>query len=731
MTYKFFMTAICLVMAAPAFLQVRQCHADELLSEQIKNDPGRALMIEQIERHTHDFIRNASSRSDQKVTIPVVVHIVYNENAENLSEEQIRSQIAVLNRDFRRKNTDTTNVWPVAADPGIEFCLATSDPAGFPTNGITRTSTVNTSFSTSSENVKYSTKGGKDAWPADSYLNIWVCDITGSVLGYAQFPGGKPETDGVVIDYKVFGTGPNVTQGFHLGRTATHEVGHWLNLRHIWGAGDCVTDDFVTDTPKADGPNYGCSKGHISCSNLNMVENYMDYSNDDCMNLFTAGQKTRMLALFAQEGFRHKILESRGCTGQNGVASECSKIRVQVTLDNYPQETSWNITNAQGSVVIKGPAYSSLQKNQTIVLDSCLLAGCYSFTIGDAYGDGICCAYGTGKYSVWKDGVLIGEGGSFGKSARHDFCIENKTPTCTDGLKNGDETGIDCGGSTCDPCPTCTDGLLNGDETGVDCGGSCGPCSTGDSDPAAITGYFFESGWEGWTGGPTDTDRYKGNYSWEGDYSLMIRDNSTDESTVTSPEIDLSSYSRALVQFAFFPNSMEKGEDFFLRYFDGNTWHQLKAYVSEEDFINGNFYEASFTIQGLGTLSSKSRISFRCDASTNADQVYIDAVKISGLPSSARTQPDRVMTSGHYLGYKESVPEITLYPNPASDEVHITSTDPIISVKILDMTGKVYRTIDGKDEYALKTNIRDLEPAIYLVQVQTDDTILSKRLARK
>lgn len=718
-------------MAGPACLQVRQCQADELLADQIKSDPSRALMIDKIERHTHDFSKNASSRSGQKVTIPVVVHIVYNENTENLSEEQIHSQLAVLNRDFRRKNTDTTSLWPVAADAGIEFCLATTDPAGLPTNGITRTYTASTSFTTSSENVKFSSKGGRDAWPSDSYLNIWVCDLTGSVLGYAQFPGGKPETDGVVVDYKVFGTGPNVTPGFHLGRTATHEVGHWLNLRHIWGAGDCVTDDFVTDTPKSDGPNYGCNKGHTSCGNINMVENYMDYSNDDCMNLFTNGQKTRMLALFAEGGVRNKILQSKGCgSGQTSVASDCSKIRVQLTLDNYPQETSWVITNPQGAVVLKGPSYSSLQKNQTIVLDSCLFPGCYSFSILDAYGDGICCAYGSGKYSLYKDGVLVAEGGSFGKSSKHDFCVESKTPTCTDGKQNGDETGTDCGGS-CDPCPTCTDGLLNGDETGVDCGGTCEPCSTGDSEPSALTGYYFEAGWDGWTGGLSDTDRYKGNYSWEGDYSLMIRDNSLEESVVTSPEIDLSNYSRALVQFSFFPNSMEKGEDFFLRYFDGTKWEKLKAYVSEEDFINGNFYEVSFTIQGLGTLSSKSRISFQCDASTNADQVYIDAVKISGLPSSARTEPDRVTTTGHYLGYRETIPEVSLFPNPAAEEVHITSSEPITSVKIMDMTGKLYRMIEGMDEYRIKTNVRELESAVYLIQVQTDAAIVSKRLAKK
>ncbi len=687
----------------PVFSQVRQCHADEHLAEEVRQNPSRLNILKQAERHTEQFGRSLASRSENLITIPVVVHIVYNDVAENISDDQVRSQIEVLNKDFRRKNTDTTSLWSVAADAGIEFCLATRDPAGLPTSGITRTPTLITSFATTGDNVKYSSKGGKDAWPADSYLNIWVCDITGSVLGYAQFPGGKPETDGVVVDYKVFGTGPNVTPGFHLGRTATHEVGHWLNLKHIWGSGDCVNDDLVADTPKAEGPNYGCQKGHWSCGSIDMVENYMDYSNDDCMNLFTAGQKTRMQALFSDGGLRSKIRESKGCLKVQN--AECLRLKVTLALDNYPQETTWEIKDKSGLVVLKGGPYNSLQKNTTVTLDTCFAAGCYSFSVYDSYGDGMCCKYGSGKYQLSKGTTLIAEGGSFGKSVTHGFCLESSVPTCTDGIQNGDETGVDCGGS-------------------------CEPCNTG-SGGNAISGYYFEGGWDGWTGGPLDTERYKGDYSWEGDYSLMIRDNSGDESSVVSPEINLSGYSRALVQFSFFPYSMEKGEDFFVNYYNGASWQKVKAYVSETDFFNGNFYEASVTIEGFGTLSPKSRISFQCDASTNADQIYIDAVRISGLASSARTEFDKVLTVGQYLGPLDVSPEVKIYPNPASEEVHITSNVPIVSVRIMDMTGKVYTTIDGRDEFHLKSDIMELEPAIYLINVQTEGTIISRRLVRK
>ncbi|MCB0624470.1 MAG: zinc metalloprotease, partial [Saprospiraceae bacterium] len=178
----------------------------------------------------------------------------------------------------------------------------------------TRTSTSVTAFS-ANDNMKFNSSGGKDAWPAGSYLNIWVCDLSGGLLGYAQFPGGPASTDGVVIDYAYFGTIGTATPPFHLGRTATHEVGHWLNLRHIWGDGPCSVDDFVTDTPTSDAANYGCPIGHVSCSTTDMVQNYMDYTDDACMNLYTTGQKNRMRAVFDTGGARQSLLNSTACNG--------------------------------------------------------------------------------------------------------------------------------------------------------------------------------------------------------------------------------------------------------------------------------------------------------------------------------------------------------------------------------------------------------------------------------
>ncbi|NNF36434.1 MAG: zinc metalloprotease [Saprospiraceae bacterium] len=456
----------------------------EHLEKEIQEDPKRMGRLLKIEEFTQRAIRSGSN-TRSVITIPVVVHVVYNTATENISDAQIQSQIDILNEDFRRLNADASNTpiefQGVAADAEIEFCLATVAPNGAPTNGITRTQTTITSFGTNDQ-VKYTSSGGKDAWPSDEYLNVWVCDITGGILGYAQFPGGDAATDGVVNDYAYFGNIGTATPPFDLGRTMTHEVGHWLNLRHIWGDGGCGVDDFVSDTPTAGGPNYTgtpCTfPGPNSCNDgtgdlPDMFQNYMDYSDDACMNLFTSGQKARMNALFDLGGFRESLLTSNGCgtplppscddgyqngeetgvdcggpdcpacpTCDDGVmngeetgidcggpdcpACPCLDNEVSITLnfDNYPEETSWQILNDINQVVASGGTYGNQPDGSTLVIDVCLTDGCYDFGILDSYGDGICCGYGNGSYSVTDDaGNILASGGSFGFSETTAFCL--------------------------------------------------------------------------------------------------------------------------------------------------------------------------------------------------------------------------------------------------------------------------------------------------------------------
>ena len=254
------------------------------------------------------------------VTIPVVVHIVYNTAAQNIPDSQIHSQIDVLNQDYRKLNPDvsgTPSVFTgVAADCRIQFQLAVRDPNCQPTIGITRTSTSVTSFDIfHTDTVKSTASGGIDPWPAGKYLNIWVCNGQPSQLGRGTFPGTPANIDGLICVVQAFGTTGSLFTSYNKGRTSTHEIGHYFNLHHLWGdVSDCSGTDFVADTPNQVGPNYGCvTFPHVTCSNGpngDMFMNYMDYSDDRCMFMFTAGQSARIEAALA--GPRASLLASDG-----------------------------------------------------------------------------------------------------------------------------------------------------------------------------------------------------------------------------------------------------------------------------------------------------------------------------------------------------------------------------------------------------------------------------------
>ena len=282
----------------------RQCGAMQVYERLSEEDPNFRTRQVEIESHTSRSLLFGEAMRVGVFKIQVVVHVVYAAPSENISDAQIKSQIAVLNRDYRAKNPDRTKtpaVWKgLVADAQVQFALATKDPSGKRTTGITRTSTTRTSFGTG-DTVKRSADGGADPWPSDKYLNLWVCSLGGGLLGYAQFPGGAAATDGVVILNTAFGTVGTAAAPFNKGRTATHEIGHWLNLFHIWGdTQDCSGTDYVADTPNALAPNYNKPVfPHISCNNGpngDMFVNYMDYVDDAAMFMFTQGQVARMVA---------------------------------------------------------------------------------------------------------------------------------------------------------------------------------------------------------------------------------------------------------------------------------------------------------------------------------------------------------------------------------------------------------------------------------------------------
>ncbi len=317
----FLLTSVNQLTAQPVPPERERCNTFAYQQEQLRNDPALAEKINAIEAFAKQHISTRENNSANRIEgnvikIPVVVHVLYHTPSEKISDAQVQSQVEVLNRCFRHRNADSVKTplyfRSLAADVEIEFQLAISDSRSRSTTGIIRKYTPVTKWAMD-DKMKFSGNMGDDAWDAKSYLNIWVCNLD-KLAGYSSLPGSDAAKDGVVIDFDAFAA-INSGNGYDQGKTAVHEVGHWLGLKHLWGDENCG-DDGVSDTPKQASYTIGCpSTIRITCGNGpngDMYMNYMDFTSDACTNLFTMGQKARMRALFETGGPRNAILVSKG-----------------------------------------------------------------------------------------------------------------------------------------------------------------------------------------------------------------------------------------------------------------------------------------------------------------------------------------------------------------------------------------------------------------------------------
>lgn len=334
MNLKTLSIVVCMLLCLPSAHAQRRCASVDV--RQMGRQQSRLFETEEnFEKFIslRKILRNGRVDQSLSYTVPVVVHVIHKGQpvgvSSNISDEQILSQIDVLNKDFQRANADSSKTpsefLSAAGGINLKFVMALQDPNGKSTTGIVRVKGAKTQWSIDDE----STLKRTSYWPAEDYLNIWVTDLSSDLLGYAQFPvssslNGLEDaednrlTDGVVIDYSVFGTADagsfNLEDNYDKGRTATHEVGHFFGLRHIWGDdnGSCSGNgDYVSDTPNQGDYTSGCpTHPQVSCSVNSMFQNYMDYTSDACMNLFTNGQVDRMVTVLQNSPRRNSMLTS-------------------------------------------------------------------------------------------------------------------------------------------------------------------------------------------------------------------------------------------------------------------------------------------------------------------------------------------------------------------------------------------------------------------------------------
>jgi len=366
-----------LVMLVPATLfgqQKKRCGTTEYMAKMRAENPAVGAQMQLNEQQLQQWMhQNQDMRTTNTVvTVPVVFHVLYHNSFQNISTNRIMDQLAVLNADYAELNADTTNIpgpfKPLAANTNIQFCLAQRDPNGNATSGIIRVSVAATGFDPiSNQNAKYTANGGDDAWPRASYLNVWICNFNGSsnsLLGISQFPGGLAATDGCCVLYSTVGGPlyPGTEPGYSHGRTLTHEVGHWFALHHVWGDDDnqngvceapseCAGTDYVNDTPNQGEENYGCPSFPLidCCSSTStgdpvngvMFMDYMDYVDDNCMNMFTAGQAARMYSTFSISSMRGTLLTSNGCVVPNAV-NDLNAMNLDLAV--FPNPSNGDIT---------------------------------------------------------------------------------------------------------------------------------------------------------------------------------------------------------------------------------------------------------------------------------------------------------------------------------------------------------------------------------------------------
>lgn len=782
---KHILVGLLLLISMPGYSQ-RNCGTTEYMNWLTEQDPAIALRREAIEQFTRQWIAENANGPRVVYTIPVVFHIVYNTSAQNISDAQILAQLDQLNADFRRTNSDagnTPSVWQsTAADCEIQFCMAQRDPNGNATNGIVRKSTTVTSFS-SNNNIKFNSTGGSDAWPASSYLNIWVGNLSGGLLGYAQFPGGNASTDGVVVHYTSVGSisSPGSGSPFHLGRTLTHEVGHWLNLYHIWGddGSACTGSDQVSDTPNQAGATSGCpsfpkTDACTGAPNGVMFMNYMDYTNDACMNMFTAGQKSRMQAVLATGGARASLASSLGCTPPStscgtpsGVsASSITSSSATITWNSVSGATSYNVqykpssssswttvSASSTSVNLSGLTASTTYNVQVQAVcsgGSSAYSSPISFTTSSSGGGGSYCASnGNSQAYEFIDYVAIGSiARTSGADAGGYYNGTALSTNVTQGLSYTLTTSAGFTGSTyAEQWAVYVDWNLDGDFS--DSGETAATYSSSGSGNVTATIAVPSTAATGLTRmrvsmryGSTPAACGSFDYGEVEDYSLNIQSGGSSCSDVGEPGNNSSSTPMAITVGSTLSAQISSSTD--------KDWYSFSNSSSAKHIkITLTNLPADYDIKLYNPSGTNVKTS-QNSGTSNETIIYnngpVGTYKIqvygwNGAYSTTQCYNLLVQTSSTAFRFAEdgepveevmSVPEITVYPNPVADQLTIqfsavTKEDAQISVYNL-LGERLYAgtTLATAGSNIYHVPVQAFLPGLYVVEVLVNKQVMRK-----
>jgi hypothetical protein len=582
----------------------------------------------------------------------------------------------------------------------------------------------------------------------------------------------------------------------------THEFGHLWGSRHthacVWNGNNTAIDGCAGSTEGSCSlPGFPSGGGtimsycHLQSVGINLANGFGPQPGNVIRNSVINGSCLNACgpppAPTCTDGIQNGNETGVDCGGPDCPACPpCdNNLTLSIVLDNYPGETSWDVRDANGNVVASGSGYSGA--GSTVTENFCVPDGCFDFTIYDSYGDGICCAYGNGSYTLTSDadGSTLASGGAFTSSETTNFCVSSgggggdttppSTPTNLNAFNpttstiqlswnaSSDNVGVDGYNVYMDGSLLGTVTSAGANVTGLaenttysfyvtayDAAGNVSGASNTDSETTLSSGgggctggvvdtESFESGWGIWNDGGSDcARRADATRSWDGGYSIRIRDNSGTASAMTTDALDLSEYSSVDVEFYFYPNGMENGEDFWLRVNNGSGWTTVASWSAGTSFSNGSFYTATVNFPAA-QISANTQFRFQCDASVNNDQIFIDLVTITGN-CSAMLESNEVTTvtteldspkpiPGIYELAEEEVYDVNIYPNPTRGQLQISAPDVIESVMIFGANGAQLATY-GKIDNNASIDVSGLQPGLYFMSIKTATGVVNKKFIK-